>query len=654
MSASRPHAFPHERLRVDKASSHTTGGASHSAGGVGSVRTAAVPRHYEELSDDSRSVSRDSIFGGHAMNVNAPTPSGAVSSTPQANRSPQRQQQQQQAGASTARLLSPMSVTGTPFRTTQGEKINDMILAVPFRENVGAKQHEQSASKGVDTKSADLFDYTTAAFASPLPEHKGAGEGTLLVGATPLPEHNSHYMEALETSADHSVDTSAQQRLHFLTPQRSRAVQSTAVRPNFNDPLLTQQLKEAVKLRAILEQGLIHQDQHHSRIDVVLEEAATRRKLVFMFSFERELQERAERHCDMLDSMMIQYTTTDYVAQTNKALQQRIDIARLELQEVEEAIAAVEQRTAKEMQAAEDELVDCLSKIRTERKMIAQQIQSAEERKLERFVEHQDEFIQSNYQYARVELPAWASAAPPLQGTLEENNALMDVAPASQGNYAKHGGAVASPSVGQYRKDKLIPRDLWISRVLQAEGLEAAGLGLMRGRVLDEGVAGANVTNIQYDSQPAVALTASGGNEASGGSTAGKRNTSPFHGDINVLFPLPPLPNNLEDLQRQAVRFGQQDDLAEMRKKQQSAAFYQTFLSAGKAPSVGRMARQSSSSNAENYDTLRESLHSSSFYRNPTDEDLTSTSSKIITDLSNSLVASAAVLQSVDARLNPR
>lgn len=365
-----------------------------------------------------------------------------------------------------------------------------------------------------------------------------------------------------ESAVDDSVSSRTPSRASNMSsalPPSSNVRATTQMAPSplpvnpagFSDQRLIQQLHLKILDRHLLEQWLVLQDAHHAVEDCELEEVVERRHQVWTFSLQRHILAMELKQRDALDALMIKYGASNYVPSIRSALQARSDVVRLELAEVEDAIEAVERQTAKETAAAEDELVEFLSNVREERRLLMDQLQHAEAARAGRFESQKDAFIDKNY-----------------------SSTLHDVNPSTEKRYG--GQPLDLLRVGTK------PRDLWVAQTLPS----ATRLATARNDLSTTREAGRELFL----------------------NKAQQHTSSSRH--IDISFPLPPLPKDLESIQKAQVpslsgsrvsaaantnltklvpadgsmRLIGNNDEAFAADRQQSAAYYRSFLEASRSP----------------------------------------------------------------------
>ncbi|CUE84410.1 Hypothetical protein, putative [Bodo saltans] len=421
----------------------------------------------------------------------------------------------------------------------------------------------------------------------------------------------------------------------------------------FNDPRLLKLLQDKINDRSVLEQLLVLQDEAHSAADLMAILPTAFRRLIFAQAFAFDVLEIERLQKATLDELLVEYTSSNFVPEVRGALMQKIEIASMELAEIEDAVRAVDARTEEESMQAEDALVDLLTSIRSERTILMDQLQIAEEQRRRAFLNDRDKQIDKNFV-----LPAAAAAAvaqpPPMQRSSSQfmnntkSSSVMTTASTATSTAAppnaSHGGSVfpmtsTAPTV---LRDRAIPRDLWVSKTLPTARRVAsfrqehpAGLEGRLGSFRSEGdLDSGHHSSIQPHDKHQQKLY----HEAA---------TSNSKKYIDAAFPMPPLREDLEDIQRAtavlpttkssnlADAFSSALDHRQQRihaaattgstggglraapvmhldgpeDKQKSAAFYHTFLAAAASPKQ----KPSSSASAQQH-TGRDTVHQGHSY----------------------------------------
>lgn len=431
----------------------------------------------------------------------------------------------------------------------------------------------------VDKSSAfnDLFSYV----------HMGREEEDAKLLAPP--QHQLTAASSVETVSSRLALVPPNEVVAIHAPTRSRAgAVGGAQVPNnnkpytgdphgFNDPRLVQQLQDRIRDRMMLEQLLVLQDEAHSSGDIITLEAASWRNIVFREAFELDTIELERLHTSSLDELLVEYTTTDFVPHVRGALAQRIEIAEAELREINEAVSAVHARTEEESQQTEDALVDLLTSIRSERRILMEQLQIAEDHRSHAFQAERDHLIDLNFLTTVV--PSGRSS------DISASTAVGATRSSAGSGHRKHvanpplAGSVfptTSTATTMMNDRAAIPRDLWVSKTLPTARRVAS-----------------------FRQEHPVGLE---GRRDGGGNGSFRHDNDGGKRFIDAAYPMPPLREDLDEIQRaaapkassslaaaftsardrseRALPIGVDESFNGAEKKQKSAAFYRSFLAA--------------------------------------------------------------------------
>lgn len=363
-------------------------------------------------------------------------------------------------------------------------------------------------SDGKDT----LISPKSAAAAA---RHREAATGRLLDNAsTPQrPHHHNSSYQPESTTSFLAVTPPT-------TPQMSTAAAGEQL-GGFNDPRLIAQLQQRIHDRLILEQLLVLQDEYHCRGDILANELSNYRHIVLAFALTEDQLELEAMQKRMLDKLMMQYATSNFVPEVRHAILERYNIAQSELAEIQDAILAVRERTELDSQAAEDQLVDLLTTMRSERTILMDQIHALEEQRRHAFEAERDKAIDVNF-------------------SLDASLTSLSTRSQSRGTHGGGGGQQQQqqPSFQQQQQQQLqgitrpivIPRDMWVSKTLPSAR-----------RVFAQ---------IQHDSSSPVDLGIGGGATAATNPAAAAEKSRRY---IDAAFPMPPLREDLGSIQQSQV-----------------------------------------------------------------------------------------------------